>query len=359
MLKKVEKIFTVTIIVLLVLIILVVAGFNIYQRILYREFFKTSEKEFKIPGLKDNYVPQGLFYDKEKDILFACGYMSDNTPSRIYYYVGKKDVDKHSKSVDTINFEYTQLLTGDEKPDLCHAGGIAVYKDLVFLATGKEVSIYDINDILNQKTATTIATFDGHTDACFLHIEGDTLYVGEFYIAEAYETRQEHHMTTPSGEFHQALMTAFDLKEIESTVEQIQEEKELTNNTHISTIIPIAAYSITDNAQGMCILPNGEIAISISYALTNSHIKIYKKPIQSANTTKEYTLMVDNAENKIPLIFLDSSTTKKDYLAQPMAEEIIYKDGKIFVMCESACNKYMFGNLTASQYCYSFKPEIN
>ena len=50
---------------------------------------------------------------------------------------------------------------------------------------------------------------------------------------------------------------------------------------------------------------------------------------------------------------LDSSTLVSSFEAPPMAEEIIFVDDKILIMCESASNKYYFGNLTGGRWCYS------
>ena len=36
-----------------------------------------------------------------------------------------------------------------------------------------------------------------------------------------------------------------------------------------------------------------------------------------------------------------------------MAEEIIFKDGKLLIMSESASMKYIFGNFTGGRWCYA------
>lgn len=35
-----------------------------------------------------------------------------------------------------------------------------------------------------------------------------------------------------------------------------------------------------------------------------------------------------------------------------MAEEIVTVDGRMYIMCESASNKYFFGNLIGGKWCY-------
>ena len=47
----------------------------------------------------------------------------------------------------------------------------------------------------------------------FTHIEGDTLYVGEFYRAQNYPTPDSHKYTTAAGDQNTALILAYPLDE--------------------------------------------------------------------------------------------------------------------------------------------------
>ena len=58
--------------------------------------------------------------------------------------------------------------------------------------------------------------------------------------------------------------------------------------------------------------------------------------------------------NNIPMIFLDSASLISDVVAPPMAEEILVRDGRIYIMNESASNKYIFGKFTTGSHVYSF-----
>ena len=39
--------------------------------------------------------------------------------------------------------------------------------------------------------------------------------------------------------------------------------------------------------------------------------------------------------------------------AAPMAEEIVFVNGKLLIMSESASMKYIFGNFTGGRWCYA------
>ena len=55
----------------------------------------------------------------------------------------------------------------------------------------------------------------------------------------------------------------------------------------------------------------------------------------------------------VPLYVIDSKTLVDTIEAPPMAEEIVYLDGKIWIMNESASNKYIFGKFTTGNTLFS------
>ena len=326
--KKALKILGIILAAIVILVVLVIAGFNIFQHISYSDFYATAEKEFEIPGLSDDFVPQGLTFDDKSNMYVICGYMKDGSNSRIYTINPK-----------TNDSSYIVL------DNHCHAGGLTIANGYLFLCTDDLISIYDWTN-RDEENFKPIATFDPLTGPAFIHAEGDLLYVGEFYIAEDYETDESHHFTTDSGDYNQAVMTVFSLSDVIQSI---------TDNT---AVLPLYALSICDNAQGMCILPNGNICISTSWGLTTSHIKQYEDPsdfVDAAENADTYYEAGDGV--KIPLYYLDSAHLVKDTTLQPMSEELYFDGERILIMCESASNKYIFGKFTSSKYCYSFIPD--
>lgn len=47
----------------------------------------------------------------------------------------------------------------------------------------------------------------------------------------------------------------------------------------------------------------------------------------------------------MPLYYLDSDNLTETVVMPPMSEELVYRDGRVQVMYESACNKYIYGKL--------------
>ena len=52
---------------------------------------------------------------------------------------------------------------------------------------------------------------------------------------------------------------------------------------------------------------------------------------------------------------LDNASLIESIKIAPMSEEISITNGKCYIMCESASNKYKFGKLTGGKWCYSIK----
>ena len=57
----------------------------------------------------------------------------------------------------------------------------------------------------------------------------------------------------------------------------------------------------------------------------------------------------------LPVYSLGATTLVETIVAPPMSEEIVYLDGKIWIMNESASNKYVFGKFTTGNYLFSIQ----
>ena len=54
------------------------------------------------------------------------------------------------------------------------------------------------------------------------------------------------------------------------------------------------------------------------------------------------------------MYYLDSGSVTETIEAPPMSEEIVCLDGRLYVLNESACNKYIFGKLMSANDLYSY-----
>ena len=326
--KSLWKILLAIILILVVLGCLLLCGVRAYFRLSVREYYKNSEKTFEIPGLSEGLIPQGLCYDENTKEFLVTGYRSDNQPSQISV-VGKESGEEVKR---------VGLLDRDGKEYCGHVGGISLKGNYLYVAGSEGLLVYSYKDLKAAASGETIqalgifstATEDDKLGVAFTHVEGSYIYVGEFYRESNYPTPDSHKYTTAAGDGNTALILAYRLDENEEFGIAPSVER---------------AYSIPGLVQGMCFDEEGRFCLSTSYGPAFSHIYIYNEPKQEG----EITVL----GQQVPLFVLDSSVLKTDLKIAPMSEEIVTVEGKLYVMCESASNKYIFGKFTSAKYCYA------
>ncbi len=302
-----------------------------YFRLPVNDYYQNSEQAFVIPGLDDGYVPQGFCYDQEENWFLATGYMNDHSCSPVYI------IDKESGNSDKMVY----LKKPDGSDYTGHGGGIALWKNYVYIADGGEnaLYVYDYNQLKtaeNGGSITSIGTFgteSSKTDyvkpSC-VEVYGDKIVIGEFFREGDYPTPDAHKITTPNGDNNTALALEFSLDEgFEFGINPTPEK----------------AYSLREQVQGITFY-NGKMLLSTSWGLSFSHIYIYDMEKCATGTTTALG-------KEVPLVYLDGTSLVKDLQIPPMSEEMAVVDGKLYVSCESASNKYIFGKLTGGKWCYA------
>lgn len=313
---------------------LLIGGLASYDAIAFSSFYKEARKEFRIPGLGTGFTPQGLAYSKEKEVFIGSGYEKSSNETILYVIDAKNNTSKEVR------------LTYNNKNYKGHAGGVAVHNDNVYISNGGYVYILSLNDVLDSSAtdrAVVSNRFKVFVNASFCFAGDDALYVGEFYDADhGYNTHYSHHVEGKNYDNH-ALIMKYPYESI-------------SLGTAINTQpLPLCAYSVCDKVQGMAISPSGKMALSTSWGLSKSHIYIHNiKDLSGSLITYKYDK--GDKEESLPLYtyILNSDTLEKDVVAPPMAEELEYIDGRIYIFNESACNKYIFGKFTRAKNVYSY-----
>ncbi|MBO5203968.1 MAG: hypothetical protein J6B72_05095 [Clostridia bacterium] len=321
--NKILKIVLRVLLAIVLLIFTVLGVFSIGERFVFWNFYHNSERHEPIPGLWEGYIPQG-YTVLDSSTRLSCGYMSNGEASRIYVTSGINDpVFVSMKKADGSNY------TG-------HTGGISVYGDNVYITAKTGCDIFSLSDILDGDGSAiqkdSVATIN---DPAYCVINGNMLYVGSFYREGNYETPESHRLTTPAGDKNTAIISAYKLNSD-------------TGKPYGS--IPDYVYSTAGLAQGMTFTDDGRMIISTSYGFAKSHLFVYD--IDKATVDNDG---FDINGVKIPLIYLDSDCLTHDIVAPPMAEEIIYDSGIVYIMNESASMKYLFGKLTSGTHVYGYK----
>ncbi len=305
----------------LIIIAILLIGIRIGEKIAFAPFYNSAVREMPVPGVNSGFVGQGLDYVAEEDAFLTCGYSSQKgKPSMVYVM---KD-GKWSK---------TELKNADGSDYTAHTGGIAHNGEYCYITGDDGCDVFLLKDVLSGGTAQELGVITspaGH-DPAYVVIHDGMLYEGSFYRAGNYETPQNERITTPCGDENTAVIYAY----------------RLDGNCPFGVDnTPVAAYSTTGLVQGMT-FADGKMVLSLSYGLAASHLKYY----DISQAAKKRGNIGDNT---LDIYYCDSDCLVRDVTAPPMSEEIVYKDGRIFIMTESASNKYIFGKFMSGRYIYSF-----
>lgn len=333
--NKALKIMLITVGLVLGIILLLLLGLKIGEKLRYLSFYKNANREFKMPGVSDNLVQQGMEYVEEKDVFLICGYMSDNTASRVYVVSSEGEV-----------LSITELKNEDGSDYLGHTGGIEYYGNCLYITEGTPEMGYDggldvfpLDEVLSgAKSVTRLGRVKTYNNPAYCHIYNGYMFVGEFYRETDYETLDSHRMTTPAGDNNTALITVFKLDDSEFHIDGA----------------PVAGITTTGAVQGMYVLGDEQIVLSTSWGLSTSHLYFY-----DVKKITGFDEVCEVGDETFPIYHLDSASLIADVEAPPMAEEVVYKDGKLFILCESACNKYIYGKFMSGGHLYSYTWEIS
>lgn len=313
------------------LVLLVLVGAIGYFKLPVASYYAASDKAFVIPEIMDGYVPQGMHYCEDEQTLLLSGYRADGAASPIYV------VD--AKSGDCL--QKVTLKNEDGTDFVGHGGGIARYGDYVYVAGDDAVLyVYSYTEILAAEQGGSVAckgsislkvSEQDYVIPAFVTVHDGVLTLGEFYREEVYPTPEAHHMTTKAGDVHYAIALTFALS-ADAAFGIVPE--------------PTAAYSLPNQVQGLTYDGN-QVYLSTSWGLSFSHILEYDmtKLQEQGNITV--------LGKTVPLYAMDSASLIKDHKIAPMSEEMAVIDGKLYVLSESASDKYIFGRLTGGKWCYA------
>lgn len=311
---------------LMMLLVLIACVFVVFEPVLWSGFYDRARREFDMPGMNDGFVQQGLAF--ADGVFLTSGYLL-SSPSRIYVTDGDG------------NSRYVEIK--DEKGNFAypHAGGIAVNGDFVYLCASEgkppKIFVYALQDVLSCEhggSVTALGGFEVMSNASFCTVFDDVLYVGE-YFSQGFPTNEAHHLTTPLGARHGAMVFGYKLGGGDE-------------RWGLQDFSADLALSVRDRVQGMCFLPNGTVVLSTSFAIMQSHNEFYS-PL---SIEPEGELQADG--QTLPLWYLDKADIAQDVILPPMAEEVTCVDGRIYVMNESASNRYLFGKFLRARSVWSY-----
>lgn len=313
---------------LTIVLVFVVAKVNGYIQL--KEFYDNSDKEFMIPGLFDNFIPQGMDYDDAKDSFIITGYQKGTSKATAYLV----DKDRNAKKF------YFKNSKDEECMD--HCGGVTIYKNYLLVSGGDGSSkgaqfvytfnLSDVYSVSEGKEIKSLAETSVAVGTAFVNAVDDTLYVGEFNhdgsaLYDVKKTTERSWMQEDT----KAFMLSYTIKD-DGTIEAS----------------PNKAYAIPDDVQGMAITKEGNVLFSKSYGINPGFISVYEK----MPDTVSKVINIDGVDT--PLYYFNESIFKKDIKVSPMIEAIVYSNNKVYTLNESASLKYFYGLFFRGSSVYSY-----
>ena len=306
---------------LLFILTIILLGFMLFIKIIYPDFNEFRDL-YLTHGLLEGFVPQGLDYLEDEDMIIYCGYMSNGKASRIY-------------TANNGHTKHYELYLDEDTEFKGHTGGITVYNDYLYLAnddnTNHAVYIIPVEAVLSNDTHKIILDDSfvplSRASSCFVY--DDQLWVGEYHDDNKYPPTPSHII---NDEFN-SLIAAYDIND-DGSLEDI----------------PSRILATNDRLQGVDINSRGDIVLSKSKGFNPSNISFYSNVLN-----QPYDMLYNYDGYDIPLWFLDNEHLIDELTLPPMSEEIFYmEDDVICTYFESASLKYYYGFLTGGTHIYTY-----
>ena len=279
----------------------------------YPDFDGIAKETFSIQGLKEGISPQGLCalpQGEEYDFAMS-GYMVDKSPSRVYLINSEKDEAKYV------------TLTRDGEAVNSHFGGVTATDNFLIVADGKKIVRVSLAEALSAENGEAIEIHDEleldiNVAFCYYQREENLLFVGEFYREKNYKTDESHHLEK-DGEMNYAFIYVFFVDESGLGGIQIGQ--------------PLAIFSVRGLVQGITVTKSN-VYLSCSYGLPDSTLYVYSNPLHGGEESTNL--------HGVPVYRLDKSNLLSELVMPCMSEEICVKDGKLYILFESMCDKYKY-----------------
>lgn len=281
-----------------------------------KDYYSEYRPAFEIPDITNGFIPQGIGYDEASDQFFLTGYMGNLKASPIY--VIDRKTGRLTKTI--------KMAAENGRPFRGHAGGLSVYNGQVCIAGSTKACIhqYAISDLLRTGTNGSLPpnqTIDlkrnnDYIRTSFLSADDALLFAGEFHRSAIFYTHRSHTLT--DGDLTQKAYLAGFRPEASGE------------------LAPACVYSIPDGVQGAC-FADGYLFLSQAHGLQNGTILAYS--LADLEPAGLRTVL----GTEVPCYVLTAENAAKTTAVPPMPEEIIAVDDALYLVHESASNRYRIG----------------
>ena len=302
-------------ILILILAVCITKKIQVYDMEL-KEYYAERRQAFEIPDIDHGFIPQGIGYDAVTDQFYLTGYMGNLKSSPIYI------IDRETGALQ----KKINMTTPEGKAFRGHAGGLSVYDDQICIAgsTKRCVHLFAISNLSKVEADIDLApsqTIDLNQEddsirTSFLSVDDTLLYAGEFYRKMFFPTHKSHRVVQ-NGAVQNAYLTGFYTEES-------------------GNLIPACVYSIPNAIQGAC-FADGYVFLSQGHGLLHGAILTWSLDELEAAGSRNVL------GHEVPYYILTEENAKKITAVPAMPEEIIAVDNELYMVHESAANRYRIG----------------
>lgn len=288
---------------LVLFIFLIIFIFVDYVRLNISYSFNKSKyiDSIDVQGNKDKYVPQGLAYSEENDIVLQTSYNKSKKVSMLY--VTRFSDGKLLKSL--------KIKNNDNSENTSHVGGIAVSDNKVWITSDYYVNEFSLKEIINTRNDSIRSLRDEKLPirGDFATYKDNTLWIGDFFLKPFYNVENDN-----------PLLLAYN------------------TNGIINYQKPKLAISLPKMVQGLTFDEENNFILTRSFTnLISSDLVIYKN-VLNEETNETYKV----GTTIIPYYkFNDENKIRNENLV-PMAEGLFYKEKYLYILFENSSDAYFY-----------------
>lgn len=293
--KKIFRIISIILLIAFTLLLLNYARLSALYLINKRYYKET----FNILGNNNFYVPQGLTYSEKYDVVLQTSYNSKRDISMLY--ITNFSTGKFIKTL--------KLIEVDGSDNTEHVGGITTDDNTVWITNNYMVNEFSLDEIMSTENdfIRSKNNYELPNRGDFCSYDNNILWIGDFCIRPFFKVPNNN-----------PLLMGY----------------KVANKIDFSK--PDYIVSLPKIVQGMAITPENDFIFTSSFTyFIHSTLAIYKNPLEC-----EYEVYDINGK-KVPYYKLDKSRLIKSIKLPPMAEELFYKDGKVYILFESSSDVYI------------------
>ena len=289
-------------------------------------FLKRAETGFVVPGLAEGLIPQGICFDDAHGVYLISGYFEDDTPSQICV------VNKDGTFTGSVG-----VITPGGKRSTGHFGGVAVYRDWVYVANTENLYVLSLPEILAADADFVQAKVALQT--CLPATSGAEVADGVLWLTQftensgksvkaadpVYQTKFGHKFYARADGYVLDADAPYGIRE---------------TNLIDGVAVPDKAIAIPNEVQGMTTLPDGTLVFSCSYGRGMRSFVLFCKDVTARKADETLTF----GAAQVPLWHCRLVDRKATITAPPMLQEVcVGPEGRLCFLSESGAAKYRLG----------------